>query len=194
MGVRAVYSAAEIGQARLSFCPVGTDAVIVSPDGRASACYLMPEDWHERGLDMDVGQVHEHGRVSIDHAALARARALPLHKPRCESCSCQWTCAGGCHVNQTYPGCSDQYTDFCIQTRLVTACLLLRDLGCEDLVQELLSNRPAMEALAHHGWDPVGPMVDVGASYSTESAGPLAFWRNSEKPRSLVADGLTLLA
>lgn len=194
MGVRAVYSAAEVERARLSFCPVGTDALIISPDGRASACYLMAEDWEARGLDMDVGRVFEDGRVVIDHTALARARQLPLHKPRCESCFAQWTCAGGCHVNQTYPGCTDQYTAFCIQTRLVTACVLLRDLGCDELVDELLSNRRAMETLAHYGWDPIDVGIDMTVDHPFEADPPLLHGRGPERPRSLVAEGLTLLA
>ena len=191
MGIRAVDSAAEIERARLSFCPVGTDALIVSPDGRASACYLMPDDWVSRGLDMDVGQVHENGTVEIDFAALTRARHLPLDKPRCESCFSQWTCAGGCHVNQTYPGCSTEYSAFCIQTRLVTACLLLRDLGRDDLVDELLANRGAMAALAHHGWDPIDIGIDLTRDATTAQS---PHRRGSERPRSLVAEGLTLLA
>ena len=194
LGVKAVYSAAEIDRARLSFCPVGTDAVIVSPDGRASACYLMPEDWEARGLDMDVGRFSESGAVTIDPDALTRARLLPMAKPRCERCFCQWTCAGGCHVNQTYPGSTTHYTDFCIQTRLVTACLLLRDLGRDDLVDELLANRQAMEALASHEWDPIDVGVDVAATVAHDGELPLAYWRSTERPRSLVADGLTLLA
>jgi radical SAM protein with 4Fe4S-binding SPASM domain len=194
MGVRAVYSAAQVERARISFCPVGTDALIVSPDGRASACYLMPEDWQARGLDMDVGWVHENGMVVVDQAALTRARMLPLQKPRCESCFCQWTCAGGCHVNQTYPGCSDQYTPFCIQTRLVTACVLLHDLGCDDLVDKLLSDRRAMEMVAHQGWDPIEAAMEYGAAGESADPAPLPYWRVSDRPRSLVAEGLTLLA
>ena len=193
LGVRAVYSAAEHERARLSFCPVGTDAFIVSPDGRASACYLMPEDWQSRGLDMDIGQVYGDGNVVVNHEALTRARLLPLQKSRCESCFCQWTCAGGCHVNQTYPGCTDQYTDFCIQTRLVTACLLLRDLGCDDMVDELFSNRRALERLAQQGWDPIDLAIDLAGDSPVVSEIPLA-WRGSGRPRSLVAEGLTLLA
>lgn len=191
LGVRAVYAAAETERARLSFCPVGTDALIISPDGRASACYLMPNDWESRGLDMDVGQVYEDGRVAIDHAALTRARRLPLQKPRCESCFAQWTCAGGCHVNQTYPGCTDQYTPFCIQTRLVTACLLLRDLGYDDLVDELLSSRTAMDITAHQGWDPIDPGFDA-ADGAGRAADP--FTRGDQRQRSLVAEGISLLA
>jgi radical SAM protein with 4Fe4S-binding SPASM domain len=194
MGVRAVYSAAEVEKARLSFCPVGTDALIVSPDGRASACYLMAEDWQARSLDMDVGWVHADGRVVIDSAALERARRLPLAKPRCSSCFAQWTCAGGCHVNQTYPGCTDQYTDFCIQTRLVTACVLLRDLGCDDLVDQLLSDRRAMETLALHGFDPVDVGFDPAAYGAVDTLLPSVPERGAARARSLVAEGLTLLA
>lgn len=156
LGVKVVYSAAEIEQARLSFCPVGTDAVIVSPDGRASACYLRPDDWRAHGLDMDIGWVRNDGEVTIDSEALDRVRRLVERKPRCEGCFCRWTCAGGCHVNQTFPGAEAAYTDFCIQTRLVTACRLLDDMGLSELADELLSSRPAMEALADRAWDRVG--------------------------------------
>jgi uncharacterized protein len=194
LGVRAVYSAAETEKARLSFCPVGTDAVIVSPDGRASACYLMPEDWEARGLDMDVGQFHGDGRVDIDYAAVGAARRLPLDKPRCRGCFAQWTCAGGCHVNQTFPQAAPQYTEFCVQTRLVTACLLLRDLGRDDLVDALLADRHAMETLARHDWDPIALGADVDVS---PLSGPRAFEMpaaSRDQPRSLVADGMSLLA
>lgn len=197
LGVRAVYSAAETERARLSFCPVGTDAVIVSPDGRASACYLMPEDWEARGLEMDVGHFHGDGRVDIDQMAVAAARRLPLDKPRCKACFAQWTCAGGCHVNQTYPGATERYTDFCVQTRLVTACLLLRDLGRDDLIDELLGNREAMERLARHDWDPIPLGADIAVSPAGMSSPlhpALPPWRRPDEPRSLVADGVTLLA
>ncbi len=195
LGVRAVYSAAEIEHARLSFCPVGTDAVIVSPDGRASACYLMPEDWEARGLDMNVGHFHESGDVEIDPAAIATARSLPLDKPRCQGCFAQWTCAGGCHVNQTYPGSTERYTDFCLQTRLVTACRLLHELGRDDLVDALLADRTAMETLARHDWDPIALEVASGSAAATGPTGsPMPPWWRPGQPRSLVADGMTLLS
>lgn len=193
LGVKAVYSAADLDRARLSFCPVGTDAVIVSPDGRASACYLLPDDWQARGLDLDVGHISASG-AAIDPAAVTRARHVPVDKPRCERCFCQWTCAGGCHVNQTYPNAALPYTDFCIQTRLVTCCLLLRDLGCDDLVDELLASRPAMEALAFHPWDPVVIAADAAQVEPLPTPGepPAPYWRRG-RPASLVADGLTLM-
>ena len=75
LGVRGVYSASEVGEPRLSFCPVGTDAMIVAVDGRASACYLQPQEWTARGMDLDVGWVHAGGEVEIDLEAAGRPHA-----------------------------------------------------------------------------------------------------------------------
>lgn len=168
-GVPVVYSAAERERPRLSFCPVGTDALIVSPEGRISACYLRPEDWQARGLDLDVGTIDAGGTVAIDRRALGRARTLPLVKPRCGRCFCQWTCAGGCHVNETYPGSGVDYTPFCVQTRLVTACLLLRDAGCGEMANALLADRQAMERLARHEWDPFDGVGGEDASAGADT-------------------------
>ncbi len=148
-GIRSVYSASEYATARLSFCPVGTDSAIVAPDGTVNACYLLEEDWQQRGMDMTIGQIDKQSVVTIDPDALERVRQIPGDKPRCSDCFCRWSCAGGCHVNQTYPGASDSYTDFCEQTRLITACLVLEELGHADLVDELISDEAAMRRLAH---------------------------------------------
>lgn len=153
-GVKVVYSAAEVDVGpRLSFCPVGTDALIVALDGRASACYLLPEDWQRRGLDMDLGYVSPDFGMMLQASALEQARSVILHKPRCERCFCQWTCAGGCHVNHSYPGCPDDFDAFCIQTRLLTACLVLRELGFESIVDALLADRAALTRLGENPWD-----------------------------------------
>jgi radical SAM protein with 4Fe4S-binding SPASM domain len=173
---------------RVSFCPVGTDALIVSPEGRASACYLMPEDWTARGLDMDVGHVFADGRVAIDQSRLEQTRLLPMAKSRCEGCLAQWTCAGGCHVNQTYPGCDQAFTDFCIQTRLISTCLLLRDLDSEALVDELLSDRRAMERLALRDADPIA----VG-DWDADAIRKPGTSATLSRPRSLVSDAVSLL-
>lgn len=178
-GVQLVYAAAERERPRLSFCPLGTDAVIVSPDGRISACYLRTADWQARALDLDVGHIDGRGAVVIDEGAVDRVRRLPLLKPRCRECFCQWTCAGGCHVNETWPGCDREYTAFCIQTRLVTACLLLRDAGCGDLADALLADRGAMERLAHHAGDPFDVIGDEDAAGSSVTPAP---WLRPEAP------------
>lgn len=147
-GVDAVYAAGAIDEPRLTLCPVGTDAMILHPDGRLSACYLPEPDWHCRGLDLMMGVLRPDGTLTLDPVALQRVRQLVAEKPRCRHCFCRWTCAGACHVNHSYPGCPNSYDDQCIQTRLVTACRLLQKLDFDSLARELLENRQAMERLA----------------------------------------------
>jgi radical SAM protein with 4Fe4S-binding SPASM domain len=192
-GVKAVYSAAETERNRISFCPVGTDALIVSMDGRASACYLMPEDWQRRGLDLDLGWVRPDGSLDLDFERLFAARRLPVQKPRCERCFCQWSCAGGCHVNQTYPGCDADFTDFCLQTRIITACLLLDEIGANDVVDRLLASRTAMEAVAHHSWDPVALSAMPDAPWPDVAGGTPSSASPAGRIGSLVASGTALL-
>ncbi len=152
-GVQAVYAAAESGLPRWSFCPLGNDAVIVSPDGRFSACYLPPEAWEQRRLSLDFGHLDTNGEAFLFPDRVERIRHLPARSHHCADCFCQYTCAGGCHVNRTYPNGSKKYTDFCIQTRLITAFRLLRDLGFQKLNWTLLEHREAMERLAHQSCD-----------------------------------------
>jgi uncharacterized protein len=148
-GVTTVSSSMESSEPRLSFCPVGNDVAIVSPDGRVSGCYLLPDEWEKRGLNFDFGHWKPGEGITILPDRLQAIRQFPVLKPRCEACFCQFSCAGGCHVNQTLPGGSYELTDFCIQTRILTACRLLRELGFFDLSQALLKDRPAMERLAY---------------------------------------------
>jgi uncharacterized protein len=152
-GVRVVYSAAETTRPQLSSCPVGSDTLIISPDGRASACYMLPEDWQSKGMDFDMAWVRPEGRVDVDQASVDGVRQFVASKPRCGKCFCRWSCAGGCHVTHSYLGCSTEYDDFCHQTRIITACLALERLGASDLVDELLADREALERLATHPAD-----------------------------------------
>ena len=146
-GVEVVYAAA-YGGPRWTFCPVGNDCLIVSPDGRVSGCYLPRASWRQRGLDLDLGWFSLERGMELDPAAIDRLRRLPGDKPRCRGCFCRWTCAGACHVNHSFPGCSEAYDDFCRQTRLITAGLLLDQLGCADLIDALLRDQAAGRRLA----------------------------------------------
>lgn len=157
MGIEAVYVAADISTVKQSFCPVGKDAAILSPNGRISSCYLPETDWQARGLDLNIGRQDSSGKMDIQPAAVRRLRNLVMDKPRCRYCFCRWTCAGGCHVNETYPGCDPSYTDFCIQTRIITACFLMEQLGLSDKVDALLSDTDAMHRLAFNPQDTLGP-------------------------------------
>lgn len=157
LGVTPTYGAADVTKARRTFCGVGADAAIVSMDGRVSGCYLMAEDWQQRGMDLDMGMLQDAQGAGIDPLAVARVRAVPSGKKRCQGCFCRYTCAGGCHVNQTYPDASIEYTDFCQQTRLLTACALLDEMGLEDRVDALLADQAACVALATHRNDGLMP-------------------------------------
>jgi hypothetical protein len=85
--------------------------------------------------------------MQIDSVAVARVRHLVTNKPGCQNCFCHWSCAGGCHVKHPQPG-DRRSDDYCIQTRIITACSLLIELGQDALVNDLLENRTAMETLA----------------------------------------------
>ena len=159
-GIEAVYASAATQTLRHSFCPLGKDALIVSPDGRVSGCYLPQQEWQTRGLDLDVGWFlplpGQTGAkdMQLEHEKLAALRRMVMNKPhRCERCFCRWTCAGGCHVKHSYPGCAPEYDDFCIQTRIITACVLLAELGFEAVIEKLLADRAAMQTLALHASD-----------------------------------------
>ena len=167
-GIRAVYSAAHWDGPRDSYCPVGTDALMLTPDGRINACYLLPEEWQARGLDLGLGRVDADLGVVLDSAAIDRVRNLVETPPRCRDCFCQWSCAGGCHVQQTYPGCLDAYTDFCRQTRVMSACSLLRRIGNVELARALVDDEVAMRRLAEQRRD----AVDVRSNAWLSSAPP----------------------
>lgn len=130
-----------------SSCPVGKDAVIVHPDGTLASCYLVPTDWETRGLDMTIGRILN-GAVDICMRDVLRLRKLVHAKPRCDACFCRLSCAGGCHANNSYPGCSERYSDFCISTRALTACTLLEDLGQADLADAIVADPNALNALS----------------------------------------------
>jgi len=147
-GIKAVYAAAEMESPRNTFCPVGKDTLIVSPNGRISGCYLQDQAWKEKGLDLDLGWISDDGRMDINIESVERLRDLVIQKKRCKRCFCRFSCAGGCHVSHSYPGCSVEYDNFCIQTRIITACVLLDQLGLKDRADFLLDQKEQMKALA----------------------------------------------
>jgi uncharacterized protein len=144
-GVEAVLAAADVHTHRVSFCPVGQDVAIVSPDGRINACYLMPEEWEAHGLDLCLGR-WEGSTALLDPDAVAAARALGVHnKPFCARCFCRWHCAGGCHVNHRPEGPPGTYDRLCIQTRAIALQNVLEAMGQDDLAARWLGSQQAME-------------------------------------------------
>jgi uncharacterized protein len=151
-GVECVY-APLCDRPQLTFCPVGRDAFIVAPDRSVRSCYLRRKDWQAAGLDMQIGRVAADGELCIDQAAVERLRATVARRARCRRCFCRWTCAGGCIVSETPPGHDPRYTDFCRQTRLIQACVLLEQLDMSEHVDRLLVDETAVACLWEHADD-----------------------------------------
>jgi uncharacterized protein len=147
-GINVVYASDISGQPVVSSCPVGKDTAIISPDGRISSCYLMPERWQEAGLDLDFGIINSKREVQTNPDKMEAIRRMVENKPRCTHCFCKWSCAGGCHVGNTWPGCSLVYNDFCIQSRLISTFSLLSDLGLQNKVQELIQSPVELQKIA----------------------------------------------
>ena len=129
-------------------CPVGKDAVIVHPDGLLASCYLLPSDWEARGMDLTIGRILADGTVDIRMPDVLRLRRLVQSKPGCARCFCRLTCAGGCHVNRSYPGCPEGYSDSCLAIRALTAAALLEDLGQADVADTLVVDAAALDELS----------------------------------------------
>lgn len=151
--VEPAYAPVSLETVQTTSCPVGRDALIVHPDGLVASCYLLRQDWEEKNLDLSVGHVYKNGRVEIDLKKINQLRNLVNEKPRCTHCFCRFSCAGNCHVNCTFPGSSERYTDFCSHTRIITAASLLENLGQISLADQLLEDDAALSRLARQSSD-----------------------------------------
>lgn len=155
-GIAMVNSTTNFSDIQHTLCPVGRDALIVSPDGAIDACYLMVEDWSRNGLNMRFGQLKSHNseankrngkvHIDIDQEALDGIRQLNVHNyPLCSDCLCRFHCAGGCHVNHKRSAIPGNYDAICIQTRAITIASILKQLGQHALAGKWLGDRPALE-------------------------------------------------
>lgn len=160
-GVGAVYAAADISARRVSFCPVGRDVAIVSPDGSISACYLLRQEWEQRGLDLVMGHLRN-GSVQLDDGAITAVRALNVwNKPFCQRCFCKWHCAGGCHVNNVLPTVPDGYGRLCIQTRIITLYNVLKAMGQAELAAACLDDDAALATAVQQPSDRIADVVSL---------------------------------
>ncbi|HJW89103.1 MAG TPA: radical SAM protein [Anaerolineales bacterium] len=145
-GIETVLSTAIVEKCQFSFCPVGKDALIVSPDGSIDACYLLKDDWESQGLDLHLGNLNGNG-FDLEPAALQRIRDLSAsNRLLCAGCLCRYHCAGGCHVHNDTSHSPGDYPEACIQTRLVTVSKLLRKLGQAGLAKQYATERQDSQA------------------------------------------------
>jgi uncharacterized protein len=157
-GVAPVYAAADISARRVSFCPVGQDVPIVSPEGSITACYLLRQDWEAKGLDLRLGKM-ENGSVLLDDGAVAAARDLNVwNKPLCARCFCRWHCAGGCHVNHVLSKTPGDYDRLCIQTRILTLRNILGAMGRDDLARKVVENPGVLEGVVWRTGDTIAEL------------------------------------
>ncbi|MGE5391381.1 MAG: radical SAM protein [Deltaproteobacteria bacterium] len=153
-GITPVYAAADSSGPRHCFCPLGRDTLIVTPEGRVNGCYLLEDDWVQRGLDLNYGYINKPGEPVINDKSIDRVRALTGGHPlRCGHCIARFCCAGGCRVSHSYPGCPEVYDDFCIQTRIITVGQLLNDIGCRSQAEMLCACRKDLEKLVFYPSD-----------------------------------------
>lgn len=152
-GITPVYAAAAIDQLRHSFCPMGRDTAIVSPEGKIHACYLQEREWQAKRLNLTFGEFNGSGSPQLDQTSINTIRALSAEKDKCRRCFCRWHCAGGCHVATPDGQTGWKYHDFCIQTRIITACELLQKMGRTIEVDNLLHDLDLMQRLAFQDSD-----------------------------------------
>jgi uncharacterized protein len=141
-GIESITSGTDIDSLQTSFCPVGKDALLVSPSGNVSSCYLMESDWRRAGLDLTFGIISQDSpQFQFDLKKLETIRDLMHHPaPLCETCLCYYHCAGGCYVNHHSIQQAGQYDAVCIRTRLITIGKLLKRMGCPELYHRWLDS------------------------------------------------------
>jgi radical SAM protein with 4Fe4S-binding SPASM domain len=119
------------------------------------ACYLLEQDWKDKGLDMRLGWL-KGNELDIDPGALQRARSFGVdNKALCRNCLCRFHCAGGCPVTH---GQAVTYDDTCLQTRTITIVRLLRQMGEHPLADAFLDDAAALEQAA---WQPDDRLVHL---------------------------------
>lgn len=144
-GIQAVTSGTDIDQVQLSFCPVGKDALIITPEGHVNGCYLTEDKWQKAGFNLNMGVIkgipQNDARVILHSSQIESIRQLGNNrKSLCLNCFCRYSCAGGCPVNHSDAFVQDQPDQICIQTRLITLARLLSRIGAEQQWQHLVNH------------------------------------------------------
>ena len=87
--------------------------------------------------------------MEFDPGAVQRIRDLTgADKSLCAVCLCRLHCAGGCHVRHPCSAPAAGYDDVCVQTRLITAAVLLRQLGQAELADAWMDDSRALQKTA----------------------------------------------
>lgn len=149
IGINVMLSTADLSLTTVSSCPVGHDALIISPNREINACYLPKDIWITKGKQMNLGTL-ENDKFNILQSNLEKVRQHQVgSKSLCENCFIRYHCAGGCHVNHEASFPPGNYDDLCVRTRLVSIGKLLIKIGQVDLLNDWLLDEQALQISAH---------------------------------------------
>ncbi|MHC1783644.1 MAG: radical SAM protein [Anaerolineaceae bacterium] len=127
-GIGLMTSGTDIDALQYSFCPVGKDAMIVTPDGKINACYLLEKDWEALDLNLTIGEIIQTPPFFLlNKKQLKMERSFNnLRYPICNDCFAKFHCAGGCHVHHLAIQQATMFDRLCVQTRLIILGKLLQ--------------------------------------------------------------------
>ncbi len=139
-GIGIMTSGSDIDALQYSFCPLGKDALIVTPEGNINACYLLENNWENIGLDLRIGTMTGSPPFyKINKKRLENERSFnKIQSPLCKNCFAQYHCAGGCHVNHSQIQQAIYYDRLCTQTRMIIIGKLLKRIGAFHLYNDWL--------------------------------------------------------
>ena len=160
--VRVIQGPSELVGPRRTSCPVGLGTLMLTPEGVLTACYLETRRWTGLGLDPVLGHVDPDSGPLIEPEKMDGITALLDATPRCKKCFCRYTCAGGCHIDQTFPGCSLEYDNRCRATRMITAGRLLGNLEGPTAAEAFADDPGAGQSIADHPDDRLSAWVLTG--------------------------------
>lgn len=144
-GIQLVFSGADLTALQHSICPLGKDALIVTPNGNIRSCWQISEDPRCEAFDLTLGYTDEDG-MHIDSHAVQRVRDLSLkNRSECSGCFAYYHCAGGCLLNHNRPSGKDPY--FCRISRTLVLWQLLENLGAGRLANRLCTSSGFVDEL-----------------------------------------------
>lgn len=152
-GIPVIFSSTDISRKSFSICPLGQDALIISPEGSISSCYQIETEWRRQKMDLAFGRV-DSGGFHFDMEKVNGARAFSIqNKQLCADCFCKYHCNGGCHLSHNINQPDGSYDDFCIETRMISAAFLLDELNQTEVKETWLSNASSIRIMASQSSD-----------------------------------------
>ena len=165
--IRTVCSSADLSSLNHSLCPMGKDALIVTPEGEIGSCWQLTENQRSGRQDLHFGLLGADG-MKINKESLNEQRQMvESNRENCRGCFCYAHCAGGCVLKPERNGI------FCRITKTLTLRQLLEELGYGDFADQLLTDKSFSNHLGETAdfrrlLPGFGPDIDFSHSPSTE--------------------------